>query len=90
MAKAMNADPKRMYSWWWDSHISPKNSKWLQENLQGTKKYDLNEKIVIWYPSGFEISIFTIFICFLKNNMVVIHPILEETDYFLRRIVHIL
>ncbi|XP_031252948.1 protein NETWORKED 1C-like [Pistacia vera] len=22
-----------MYSWWWDSHISPKNSKWLQENL---------------------------------------------------------
>ncbi|KAJ0043314.1 hypothetical protein Pint_18999 [Pistacia integerrima] len=24
-----------MYSWWWDSHISPKNSKWLQENLTG-------------------------------------------------------
>ncbi|KAI4319470.1 hypothetical protein MLD38_033064 [Melastoma candidum] len=24
---------KGMYSWWWDSHISPKNSKWLQENL---------------------------------------------------------
>ncbi|KAI3742618.1 hypothetical protein L1987_60307 [Smallanthus sonchifolius] len=22
-----------MYSWWWNSHISPKNSKWLQENL---------------------------------------------------------
>ncbi|KAJ0018584.1 hypothetical protein Pint_09597 [Pistacia integerrima] len=22
-----------MYSWWWDSHISPKNFKWLQENL---------------------------------------------------------
>ncbi|XP_015690734.2 protein NETWORKED 1D-like [Oryza brachyantha] len=21
------------YSWWWVSHISPKNSKWLQENL---------------------------------------------------------
>ncbi|KAK7243014.1 hypothetical protein RIF29_37798 [Crotalaria pallida] len=28
-----HADSKRMYSWWWDSHISPKNSKWLQENL---------------------------------------------------------
>ncbi|KAL5561727.1 hypothetical protein UlMin_031474 [Ulmus minor] len=27
------ADAKRKYSWWWDSHISPKNSKWLQENL---------------------------------------------------------
>ncbi|XAR58572.1 hypothetical protein NMG60_11014021 [Bertholletia excelsa] len=26
-------EPRRMYSWWWDSHISPKNSKWLQENL---------------------------------------------------------
>ncbi|OIV94990.1 hypothetical protein TanjilG_22187 [Lupinus angustifolius] len=22
-----------LYSWWWDSHFSPKNSKWLQENL---------------------------------------------------------
>uniref|UniRef100_A0A0D9VPU3 NAB domain-containing protein n=1 Tax=Leersia perrieri TaxID=77586 RepID=A0A0D9VPU3_9ORYZ len=21
------------YSWWWVSHISPKNSKWLQENI---------------------------------------------------------
>ncbi|KAJ0053196.1 hypothetical protein Pint_03266 [Pistacia integerrima] len=34
MAKsAAQADSRRMYSWWWDSHISPKNSKWLQENL---------------------------------------------------------
>jgi len=28
-----------MYSWWWDSHISPKNSKWLQENLTGNASY---------------------------------------------------
>ncbi|XP_020698182.1 protein NETWORKED 1A [Dendrobium catenatum] len=27
------AESRRSYSWWWDSHISPKNSKWLQENL---------------------------------------------------------
>ncbi|XP_058008713.1 protein NETWORKED 1D [Hevea brasiliensis] len=33
MAAVSQADSKRMYSWWWDSHISPKNSKWLQENL---------------------------------------------------------
>ncbi|KAK4786114.1 hypothetical protein SAY86_002803 [Trapa natans] len=33
MAKPVHADSGRMYSWWWDSHISPKNSKWLQENL---------------------------------------------------------
>ncbi|KAK7336779.1 hypothetical protein VNO77_17327 [Canavalia gladiata] len=33
MAALSQADSKRMYSWWWDSHISPKNSKWLQENL---------------------------------------------------------
>ncbi|CAM0949034.1 unnamed protein product [Alopecurus aequalis] len=26
----------RKYSWWWDSHICPKNSKWLQENLSDT------------------------------------------------------
>ncbi|KAI4349478.1 hypothetical protein L6164_010062 [Bauhinia variegata] len=33
MAAASHADSKGMYSWWWNSHISPKNSKWLQENL---------------------------------------------------------
>ncbi|XP_045808465.1 protein NETWORKED 1D-like isoform X1 [Trifolium pratense] len=33
MANRSHADSRRMYSWWWDSHISPKNSKWLQENL---------------------------------------------------------
>uniref|UniRef100_A0A1J3I7U1 NAB domain-containing protein n=1 Tax=Noccaea caerulescens TaxID=107243 RepID=A0A1J3I7U1_NOCCA len=27
------SDSRRMYSWWWDSHNTPKNSKWLQENL---------------------------------------------------------
>ncbi|XP_068669376.1 protein NETWORKED 4B-like [Aristolochia californica] len=25
---------KRSHSWWWDGHISPKNSKWLAENLE--------------------------------------------------------
>ncbi|KAL3849891.1 hypothetical protein ACJIZ3_011773 [Penstemon smallii] len=33
MAKLSHTDSRRKYSWWWDSHISPKNSKWLQENL---------------------------------------------------------
>ncbi|KAI4324375.1 hypothetical protein L6164_023920 [Bauhinia variegata] len=33
MAAVSHSDSKGMYSWWWDSHISPKNSKWLQENL---------------------------------------------------------
>ncbi|XP_028768834.1 protein NETWORKED 4A [Neltuma alba] len=27
-------EPKKSHSWWWDSHISPKNSKWLAENLE--------------------------------------------------------
>ncbi|XP_059659884.1 protein NETWORKED 4B-like [Cornus florida] len=27
-------DSKKSHSWWWDSHISPKNSKWLAENLE--------------------------------------------------------
>ncbi|KAK3140180.1 hypothetical protein QOZ80_5AG0397180 [Eleusine coracana subsp. coracana] len=34
--------PMRKYSWWWDSHISPKNSKWLQENLT-----DMDSKIKV-------------------------------------------
>ena len=28
---------KKSHSWWWDSHISPKNSKWLADNLEGKK-----------------------------------------------------
>ncbi|KAJ7941688.1 Protein NETWORKED 4A [Quillaja saponaria] len=27
-------ESKKSYSWWWDSHVSPKNSKWLAENLE--------------------------------------------------------
>ncbi|CAI9778662.1 unnamed protein product [Fraxinus pennsylvanica] len=27
-------ESKKSHSWWWDSHISPKNSKWLQDNLE--------------------------------------------------------
>ncbi|VAH15668.1 unnamed protein product [Triticum turgidum subsp. durum] len=30
---AVSAHDSRQYSWLWVSHISPKNSKWLQENL---------------------------------------------------------
>ncbi|KAA8548671.1 hypothetical protein F0562_000355 [Nyssa sinensis] len=33
MATFLNSESSRLYSWWWDSHNSPKNSKWLQENL---------------------------------------------------------
>ncbi|XP_062200617.1 protein NETWORKED 1D-like [Phragmites australis] len=35
MASLVRHD-SRQYSWWWVSHISPKNSKWLQENLTDT------------------------------------------------------
>lgn len=35
MTTLLNSETRRLYSWWWDSHISPKNSKWLQENLTG-------------------------------------------------------
>ncbi|MED6182311.1 hypothetical protein PIB30_027421 [Stylosanthes scabra] len=33
MATLTHSESRRLYSWLWDSHISPKNSKWLQENL---------------------------------------------------------
>ncbi|KAE8675088.1 Protein NETWORKED 1C [Hibiscus syriacus] len=33
MATVKHTDSKGMYSWWWNSHISRKNSKWLKENL---------------------------------------------------------
>ncbi|KAM7485505.1 hypothetical protein LguiA_001514 [Lonicera macranthoides] len=40
MATLSHSDSGRLYSWWWDSHISPKNSKWLQENLT-----DMDDKV---------------------------------------------
>ncbi|TYJ23608.1 hypothetical protein E1A91_A08G205000v1 [Gossypium mustelinum] len=33
MATVKRSNSKGMYSWWWNSHISPKNSRWLKENL---------------------------------------------------------
>ncbi|PPR89703.1 hypothetical protein GOBAR_AA30980 [Gossypium barbadense] len=27
-------ESRKSHSWWWDSHSSPKNSKWLAENLE--------------------------------------------------------
>ncbi|XP_031112406.1 protein NETWORKED 1B-like [Ipomoea triloba] len=32
MASLLHSESRRLYSWWWDSHV-PKNSKWLHENL---------------------------------------------------------
>ncbi|KAL8153694.1 hypothetical protein V2J09_011454 [Rumex salicifolius] len=29
----LHSEPRRLCSWLWDSHITPNNSKWLQENL---------------------------------------------------------
>jgi hypothetical protein len=40
MASTSPTNTRRKYSWWWDSHICPKNSKWLQENLS-----DMDSKI---------------------------------------------
>ncbi|GFQ05333.1 hypothetical protein PHJA_002677400 [Phtheirospermum japonicum] len=33
MANLSHSESRRKYSWWWDSHNTPKNSKWLQDNL---------------------------------------------------------
>ncbi|KAF5736807.1 putative Kinase interacting family protein [Tripterygium wilfordii] len=40
MATMLHSESRRLYSWWWDSHISPKNSKWLQDNLN-----DMDSKV---------------------------------------------
>jgi len=34
-AKMKRLMSRKSHSWWWDSHINPKNSKWLAENLEG-------------------------------------------------------
>lgn len=40
MEVTSNIESKCSYSWWWDSHITPKNSKWLLDNLT-----DMDSKI---------------------------------------------
>ncbi|XP_042377363.1 protein NETWORKED 1B-like isoform X1 [Zingiber officinale] len=40
MATLSEAESRRLYSWWWDSHIIPKHSKWLQDNLA-----DIDDKV---------------------------------------------
>uniref|UniRef100_A0A0D9WD90 NAB domain-containing protein n=1 Tax=Leersia perrieri TaxID=77586 RepID=A0A0D9WD90_9ORYZ len=34
MEKAQRTYSRRSNSWWWDSHVSPKNAKWLSDNLE--------------------------------------------------------
>lgn len=34
MKRISRMETKKSYSWWWDSHISAKNSKWLEDNLE--------------------------------------------------------
>jgi hypothetical protein len=47
---------KKSHSWWWDSHISPKNSKWLAENLEGNNSAFIEWQYVLkhlcYLPSG--------------------------------------
>uniref|UniRef100_A0A0E0KYZ4 NAB domain-containing protein n=1 Tax=Oryza punctata TaxID=4537 RepID=A0A0E0KYZ4_ORYPU len=34
MDKMQKTQSRKSSSWWWDSHISPKNSRWLSDNLE--------------------------------------------------------
>ncbi|XP_022964910.1 protein NETWORKED 4A-like [Cucurbita moschata] len=32
--KLKRLESRKSHSWWWDSHVSPKNSRWLTDNLE--------------------------------------------------------
>jgi len=55
---------RKSHSWWWDSHISPKNSKWLAENLEG-ENHNFNMAKVIKSIKHFDI--------FSMNRLMTIH-----------------
>ncbi|RVX22927.1 Protein NETWORKED 4A [Vitis vinifera] len=38
-------ESKKSHSWWWDSHISPKNSKWLADNLEGYLASEMDQSV---------------------------------------------
>ncbi|KAG2624884.1 protein NETWORKED 4B-like [Panicum virgatum] len=38
MKRTRKAQSGKSHSWWWDSHISPQNSKWLSENVEEMEK----------------------------------------------------
>jgi hypothetical protein len=60
---------RKRHSWWWDSHISPKNSKWLAENLEG--KLKLCMKMFLnphTLSMQVEVQYHMLIACFTDNN----------------------
>ncbi|GAY62984.1 hypothetical protein CUMW_221950 [Citrus unshiu] len=53
-SKMKRMESRKSHSWWWDSHISPKNSKWLAENLEGKHlfEYAVTSRIFILHSNG--------------------------------------
>ena len=53
--KMLQRAASNAYSWWWASHIRTKQSKWLEQNLQGTFFFSFKimyyslERIHIWF-----------------------------------------
>jgi hypothetical protein len=60
MKKTPRAQSRKNNSWWWDSHISPQNSKWLSENLEGKDQLSM----VVKLPDG----VVLIYMVFLKTS----------------------
>jgi hypothetical protein len=40
--KMLQRAASNAYSWWWASHIRTKQSKWLEQNLQGNQALAFN------------------------------------------------
>lgn len=64
-------ESRKSHSWWWDSHISPKNSKWLSENLEGMQlqwSYSVYMFVFVLYLSSFfNSSVFTFQVLLFKR-----------------------
>ena len=46
------------YSWWWASHIRTKQSKWLEQNLQGTFFFFLQNYVLFLRKNSYLVFFF--------------------------------
>ncbi|CAI9761277.1 unnamed protein product [Fraxinus pennsylvanica] len=67
--KMKRMESKKLYSWWWNSHISPKNSKWLQDNLEGSRLPFFLSEVLTYNGINTGKKPHAVYLSFLSNHM---------------------
>ena len=58
--KMLQRAASNAYSWWWASHIRTKQSKWLEQNLQGTFFFFLQNYVLFLRKNSYLVFFFLV------------------------------